>query len=828
MKRKRLLSLLMCAALALTLLPAVAFAATGSSMQLGTNGIEAGDKVYFGNYTESGTSYNVPWVVLNSGSLSETSIASGANALPLLSEYLLGASQFQSSGSGYYSGSTLQTAMNTVYSEFTTQEQGAVLETTLTGDSMYSGESDLEDQKLFPLSYDEANAMGSNTYRVATYITDQSGSAGLWWLRSSYNNFIAYHVDGVGNNDGVGVNIDYGVRPAFNLNLNSVLFASDAAGGKSSGTVGAGALTAVPATTPSAWKLTLEDSSRSFSASTTAIDTSANTVTIAYSGAMVGTNEYISAVILDSSFNIKYYGRIAQPSAATGTATIDISNLSAGDTLKVFSEQYNGDYKTDYASSLQTILNPVTYSLSNLTTSGAAYAGTASDYTATLTADTGYILPASISVTVGGTSAIPASSAAEADTAGEYYYDASTGSIKVAAVNGAVIITASGVAKTYTVSTSPSSLDFGSLTEGYTTAPAAQTVTITNNGNSAVTGYTVTGGGTDFNVAYTSAAIAASGTSTFTVQPVTGLSSGSHTATFTITTNEGSIATVSLSFTVTAKSSSGGGGSSTTYYTITAKAGTGGSISPSGSISVAYGNAKTYSITVDEGYEIEDVLVDGVSVGAVSAYTFENVNKTHTITVSFKKTVVKAVNPFTDLTANDWFYENVLYVYKNGLMTGTGSDAFSPNGTMTRAMLVTVLYRLSGDKESYTNTFSDVPSGTWYETAVAWAAKNGIASGVGGNRFTPESAVSREQLAVMLYNYAKFKGFDVSVGKDTNILSYNDAANISDYAYSALQWACGAGIMNGDGSGNLNPKSSATRAEVAAMLQRFITSAVTD
>lgn len=183
-------------------------------------------------------------------------------------------------------------------------------------------------------------------------------------------------------------------------------------------------------------------------------------------------------------------------------------------------------------------------------------------------------------------------------------------------------------------------------------------------------------------------------------------------------------------------------------------------------------------------------------------------------------------NPFTDVTSNDWFYDNVLYVYRAGLMTGTGSNTFSPYTGMTRAMVVTVLHRLSGDTGVYTNTFTDVAPGAWYENAVAWAAANKIAGGTGDGCFSPDNGVTREQLAVLMHNYAKYKGYDVSIGEDTNILSFNDALNISDYAYAALQWACSAGIINGDGRGNLNPQGFATRAEVAAMLQRFIVNTI--
>lgn len=120
-----------------------------------------------------------------------------------------------------------------------------------------------------------------------------------------------------------------------------------------------------------------------------------------------------------------------------------------------------------------------------------------------------------------------------------------------------------------------------------------------------------------------------------------------------------------------------------------------------------------------------------------------------------------------------------------------------------------------------TSRIADVPSGKWYENAVAWATQNSISGGVGNNRFAPDSGITRQQLAVLLYNYAKYKGYNVSIGEDTNILSYKDALDISDYAYPALQWACGAGIINGD-SGYLSPNGPITRAQVAAMLVRFV------
>lgn len=262
------------------------------------------------------------------------------------------------------------------------------------------------------------------------------------------------------------------------------------------------------------------------------------------------------------------------------------------------------------------------------------------------------------------------------------------------------------------------------------------------------------------------------------------------------------------------------GGSSGTYYAIRSMAGAGGSISPSGSVPVIRGGKKIYAISADEGYKIADVLVDGVSIGAVSTYTFEHIKGAHTISASFEKAAVPS--PFTDVASTDWFYGSVLNVFERGLMYGAGMDTFDPIGGMTRAMAITVLYRMSGDTGSYNNGFTDVGSGTWYENAAAWAAENGISGGVGGGRFAPDSGVTRQQLAVLLYNYAKHMGCDVSVGENTNILSYGDASKISDYACVALQWACAAGIMNGDTNGNLNPQGSATRAEFAAIIERFI------
>ena len=271
------------------------------------------------------------------------------------------------------------------------------------------------------------------------------------------------------------------------------------------------------------------------------------------------------------------------------------------------------------------------------------------------------------------------------------------------------------------------------------------------------------------------------------------------------------------------KNSSGGTGH--IYYTIKATAGEGGKITPSGNATVLYGRNKTFTITPDNGYAIADVKIDGQSIGAVKTYTFERVRGDHTIEAVFMKATGNPQTgvdvPFTDVSETDWFYADVAYVYANGLMAGTSVTTFSPNVTTTRGMIVTILYRLEGEPTiSGTCPFDDVKSGSYYEKAIIWAAAKGIVSGYGSDLFGPDDPITREQMAVILFRYAQYKGLDVSAGEDTNILSYSDALDISEYAFPAMQWICGEIILNGS-DGNLMPRGSATRAQVAAILHRF-------
>ena len=182
-----------------------------------------------------------------------------------------------------------------------------------------------------------------------------------------------------------------------------------------------------------------------------------------------------------------------------------------------------------------------------------------------------------------------------------------------------------------------------------------------------------------------------------------------------------------------------------------------------------------------------------------------------------------SVSPFGDVQSTDWYYDEVQYVYENGLMSGTSATTFSPDTTTTRGMIVTILHRLEGTPAvSTSGTFADVTAGRYYTDAVEWASANGIVGGYGNGRFGPNDPITREQFAAMLWRYAKSEGYDVSVGENSNILSYTDAADVSEYAITAIQWACGTGIINGTGDGStLSPQDAATRAQAAMMLMRF-------
>ena len=531
----------------------------------------------------------------------------------------------------------------------------------------------------------------------------------------------------------------------------------------------------------------------------------------------------------------------------------------------------------------------VTNSLTNIATSGASAVALNTDYSATLTADSDYTLPAAITVTVGSTPL----------TVGEntYSYDSTSGAltVKAAAITDDLTITAVGVDTrhdiTYKITGSyftndsfstqanvpfgtPLSLISGDMTQaGYTFsgwsglpatmpdndvtvigsyalnmtldpaanktftaatvgygAQTAHSVTVINENGSGATGdLTVALSGTNANSftlsKTTISSIAASGSDSFTVVPNTGLAVGTYTATVTVDKAAGNTNSIiaqsfDVSFTVNRQPSSG---DSTDYYTLTFNTNGGSAISSIRPSEYTTVDLSKYTPTRD-GYTFRGWYSDKELTTKITSI---RLTKNTTIYAGWKLTHENPQtgvweNPFSDVSKTDWFYESVALANTLGLMNGTSATTFSPNAATTRGMIVSILWRLENEPAvTVANPFTDVASGKYYHDAVIWAAENNIVGGYGGGLFGPEDAITREQLATILYNYAKFKGYDVSVGEDTNILSYNDAFDISEYAIPAMQWACGAGIIQGDGE-NLMPKDGATRAQAAAILIRFM------
>lgn len=275
-------------------------------------------------------------------------------------------------------------------------------------------------------------------------------------------------------------------------------------------------------------------------------------------------------------------------------------------------------------------------------------------------------------------------------------------------------------------------------------------------------------------------------------------------------------------------SSSGGSSSGKTTFKVTTSAVNNGGVNASPS-NAEKGATITITLSPDKGYKLDKLTVtdgSGKTVSTVkksdTVYTFTMPASAVKVGVSYvKATETPSETKFNDVSANDWFASAVDYVTGKGMMNGTADNTFSPKANTTRGMVVTVLYRLENQPSTSAASFTDVASGAYYANAVAWANANGIVSGYGSGKFGPNDKVTREQLAAILYRYAQYKKYDVSVGEDTNILSYDDAQSISSYAIPAIQWACGAGVVTGKSGSKLDPKGNATRAEVAAMLMRF-------
>ena len=257
------------------------------------------------------------------------------------------------------------------------------------------------------------------------------------------------------------------------------------------------------------------------------------------------------------------------------------------------------------------------------------------------------------------------------------------------------------------------------------------------------------------------------------------------------------------------KSSGGGGSSGYSYCTIKATAGTGGSISPSGNVSVREGRDQTFTITPDKGYAVSNVKIDGRSIGVVKSYTFENVKRAHTIEVSFTR-----ANEFIDVPAGSYYYDAVLWAVENSITTGASASRFDPNGICTRAQAVTFLWRTAGSPKPETRTmpFTDVPVGSYYYDAVLWAVENGITKGTSDTTFSPNMTCTRAQIVAFLWRSEKSPAAGTA----------NPFADVKSTAYyaDAVLWAVKENITKGTTNTTFSPNADCTRAQIVTFLWR--------
>ena len=824
---------------------------TGKAIQLVDSGTAANigggqaDNIYFGTYQQSSdgsVGYNtdpIKWRVLENADgklflLSDqnldvfqyhTDSESVTWEKSTMRSWLNGYSAEQNTGG---SSGIDYTSDNFIGAAFSEKEQGAIADTTVVNDDNpdynTEGGNDTTDQ-IFLLSIeevqnadygftDDSSRIATNTAYVAgggkigSSYMNGVGEAGYWWLRSPGSRVdLAASVLSDGGVFSYGFYVYYGsyaVRPAFNLDLTSVLFTSAAAGGKSASGMDSG-LTAVGDYDGSEWKLTLLDETREFAVTETEVSgISGGTVTLNYTGTTTGTNEYISVILADEN-GAQYYGRVAQQTEASGTAEVTIpAGLAAGTyTLYVFSEQYNGDYMTDYASAFAEVSLTVEDTTAPTLSGGSATRDSENAATVRFTSDeagtyyyavveSGDTAP-TIDTTVAGTSCDTTEQTISLNnlTAGakDIYIVAKDAAGNVSQSLKIEIPAYTVIPKTYTLTVD---LNGGSGSTIGGTYPAGEVVNINagSRSNYRFDGWTSSNGG--------SFADASSASTRFTMPA----------ANTTITANWRYI---------------GGGGSTTDYYRLTFETNGGSEIS-----SIRRAEYTTIDLTdytpTREGYEFTGWYADENLTEKITSIRLTRNTTVYAGWEEIKENPGTGFeNPFTDVSESDWFFNDVKFVYQNGLMNGTSATTFSPEGTTSRGMIVTILWRMAGSPDMedkiWGYPFADVDATAYYGTAVYWARLNGIAGGYDDATFGPNDPITREQMAAILYRYAQYKGYDVSAKADLN--KFTDADEISNYALEALQWANAEGLINGKGDGVLDPKGQATRAEAAAILMRF-------
>ena len=925
--KKRILSILTVLALCLGLLPTTVFAVDGdTAIMLGTNGISGYDDstnsydyIYFGNwealdkYTTTGP---IKWRVL------DDKTNTGGDGLFLLTDRAFG--EGNSAGGGVYfkkdktsnawQDSDAQKWCQDFYGKsFSTGEQGAVLATTKS-DAAYQassgvrplpyGVSQLEKDKVFFLSAEEAenSAYGfiDDDARLAYF--GNGTLYGAWWLRSPVKQQGTPNAGTIHRTYGYlyGMTVSrsgYSARPAFNLDLDAVLFTSAAVGGKSATGMESG-LTAVDDYTGSEWKLTLlDDSRRNFSVTETDISGDpGDTITLHYTGATIGENEYISALLTDQQDNVLYYGRVEQADDENGEISLTIPDTLAEGTytLNVFSEQYNGDYKTDYASAFETFTLTVDITAPTLS-AGSATRDSKTTATVKFTSDeagtyyyevvdSGAATP-TIGTTEEGTACISGENTISLTTlsgtgAKDIYIIVKDA---VGNVSQQLKITIPAI-YTLTVNLNGGS---GNTTGGQYPAGKVVNIDAGSRSNYRFTGWTTSNGG--------SFADASSASTTFTMPaadttitanwqydspyipptkpdgPSTGTSDGwedireeiadaDRGDTIAIDMNgetevpgeifeevAGKDVTVEfeledgISWTVNGQDIP----TATDFSDLDLGVDLGTKGISVDVINSVTGELGSVQITLAHDGEFGFALTLTAPLGKENAgywanlYHYDEAGKTLNFETSAQiddegDVALRMTHasqyaividdkshdlPFTDLGENQWYEAAVRYAYTYDIMEGMSPTKFSPNISLTRAQAVQVLYNLEGQPTVSGNAaFPDLVE-EWYKPAIAWAEQTGVVDGYEDGTFRPGQPVNRMEFAQMLYNYAQYKGCDLSAKGD--LTAFPDGDSVQPWAETAMTWANGNALINGHDDGTLEPGGTTTRAQAASILMRF-------
>ena len=923
--KKRILSILLCLCMAACMLPTAAFAAdTGKAIQLGTDALsknvntEAAPTVYFGQ--DHGNNPAAWRVIGYDGS----GVAGAQGDMTLLAAGTMGEAAFDSVNySSEYAPSELKTAIDALEAKLTTEENAAVKKRTLASGS-YNGENtdcvagaQVDNAVFWPLSIAEAHAVNQDLRIVNKEHTNWAMYH--WWLRSpckSSSSAAVVHGNGEVLDDGMYHTSDeFGVRPAFNLNLNAVLFASAAVGGKPDG-----GLTPISEYTGSEWKLTLLDNSRNFAVTEKAVSGDPDdTLTLHYSGATTETNEYISVILADNS-GAKYYGRVTQPTAENGTVEIKIpSGLAPGSyALKVFSEQCNGDKKTDYASDFTDIALTVGKQADeqfDLALGGTYYFDLSGEsIPGTVNSDlpdsTLHYVPFTYAGTVDAyalkSEMAPTEEYAEqnkyphslfvADYAVKHtvsWDDLNTAGLifsknyAAGGVDYTLRAPSVGSGRTYSGESqrgTPLSNEWDKILDkdsgyiknwsemsswGQDTKPDNSIPIRANRGNNTarhwnydyatfrhmIVGFrpvlevlnpgslgadglkavTLALGGGKLGGSAEDIQIIVKTGSEFTVPASDGLTrpNGNTEKYFKWLGSDGKlyapgdrvpadVTKLTAQFAGDSGGSGGGGGSrkpSVTYYTLHFETNGGSAIND-----IREANNTRISLTKYVPTRHGHTFIGWYSDQSLTNQISEvSLTKNMTVYAGWRadENPDIVVNPFTDVSEKDWFYNDAMFVYKNGLMLGTSKTLFSPHGTVTRGMMATILWRMEGSlAPKDENSFTDVEAGRWYADAITWTTENGIFAGYSKDKFGPDDSITREQLTAIFYRYADYKGYKLTI--TGNFDKFEDADKITDYAKMVMQWAVGNGLIKGKSENLLDPQGTATRAEISAMLHRFI------